>query len=165
MFGLLDLLDRTDYTRFLATHAIAMMACQTVLAKFVSHELGLVPPAFAALLRQDLTALGVAPEALPRLTLAPETDPVGLAYVILGSRLGLTVLRQRGFWGDQPDARTSAYMSDDSGLALWRGLVGWMRHRVFAEPAIEAACAGAEATFDLFGLAFAATQAPDRRAA
>lgn len=161
MFGALDLNDRADYARFLASHAIALAACQPILDPFVVEQLRLPLPAFSALLRLDLAALGTPAEILPRLALAPATDPIGVAYVILGSRLGLTVLRQRGFWG----ARASAYMSDDSGLALWRGLVAWLRYRPIADARIEAACASAEASFDLFRLAFAATAPFTRRAA
>lgn len=163
MFGCLNLLSRRDYTRFLTTHALALAACQKVLATFVTQTLKLKAPRFVALINADLEHLGAPSLSPAKLALPEHTDPIGVAYVILGSRLGLTVLRQQGFWSDDRGAGSGTYMHDDSGLALWRGLVAWLRGLDFTPAQVRSACAGADASFDVFRQAFAATESSNPR--
>ncbi|RYE52519.1 MAG: heme oxygenase, partial [Hyphomicrobiales bacterium] len=107
-FGSLDLGMRGDYVRFLSGHAIGMVPLFASFQAFVAGELGMECPDYAALLHDDLAALGVDAGQLPVVAILPELTPVGSGYVIAGSRLGLTMIRKQGYWGRE-HALPSAY--------------------------------------------------------
>ncbi|WP_404482279.1 heme oxygenase [Novosphingobium sp. BL-52-GroH] len=160
LFGSLALSRRRDLARFLAAHAIGLAPMFPVFRRFVGEELGLDCPDYPAMLRADLAALGTDPDALPVLdvpaAILPDEAAAGVGYVICGSRLGLTVIRQQGYWGEAEGFR-SAYMTDGRGHEAWKALVPRLRGlRPAAGPA-ETARAAALAAFDTFARAFAAS--------
>jgi len=151
-FGSLDLRVRKDFTRFLSAHSRGMDILQRPFAGFVD-QVGLTAPDLAAMLAADLADLGGAPG--PRV---PEGGMVigssaGVAYVVLGSRLGLAHLRHQGYWGAE-HAVAQRYMEDREALALWKPLVAWLG----AQPAIgvdaDQAVATALDCFAVFSRAF-----------
>lgn len=163
-FGSLALDTRAGLTRFLAAHAAGLAPVFPAFRDYLEGTLGIACPDYPAMLRADLEALDADPGACPQ-TLAPLSAPVlpegpgadaGIAYVVCGSRLGLAVIRQRGYWGEAQGFR-SAYMTDGRGHEAWKALVPVLRTRDRAPAEVEAARAGALATFDLFARAFAAT--------
>lgn len=155
-FGALDLGRKDDLARFLRGHAIGMRALFAPFRAFVESELELACPDYPAALRADLAALGEDAAHLPRLSspwLAGDGAALGLAYVIAGSRLGLAMLRKRGYYGRSTGLR-SHYMEDESGIAIWRALLAHMRDTELDDARIAAACAAARGTFTCFGQAF-----------
>ena len=49
-----------------------------------------------------------------------------MTYVVAGSRLGIAALARQPFWA-RGTGGPSRYMEDQTGLALWRALVPWLR--------------------------------------
>lgn len=159
-FGALDLSDRADLGRFLSAHAIGLAPLFPVFRAFVETRLGLECPDYPAMLQADLVALGVDVGNLPVLPAPAEITPqgaaAGVAYVVCGSRLGLVVIRQKGYWGEAQGFR-SAYMSDGRGHEAWKALVPILRGKDHSPEEIDAARAAALAAFDTFTRAFAAS--------
>lgn len=159
-FGSLDLARRDDLARFLAAHAIGLAPMFPVFRSFVEERLGLDCPDYPAMLAADLAALGIDADALPSLETPDEIAPIGaeagVGYVICGSRLGLAMIRQRGYWGEAEGFR-SAYMTDGRGHDAWKALVPQLRGQPATPPMAEAAQAAAMAAFDTFSAAFAAS--------
>ncbi|HUD29641.1 MAG TPA: biliverdin-producing heme oxygenase [Novosphingobium sp.] len=157
-FGSLDLARRHDLARFLAAHAIGLAPLFPVFRAFVEGELGLSCPDYPAMLAEDLAALGVDAQALPVLdvpaAIAPPEAAAGVGYVICGSRLGLAMIRQRGYWGEAEGFR-SAYMTDGRGHEAWKALVPHLRGRAPADATTPRDAA--LAAFDTFSAAFAAS--------
>jgi heme oxygenase len=159
-FGSLDLSSRDDLARFLAAHAIGLAPLFPVFRSFVEERLGLECPDYPAMLAADLAALGVDGDALPVLeapaAIAPIGAEAGVGYVVCGSRLGLAMIRQRGYWGEAEGLR-SAYMTDGRGHEAWKVLVSRLRGHAASPQAAEAARAAALAAFDTFSAAFSAS--------
>lgn len=155
-FGSLDLSKRADLATFLSAHAIGLEPLFPAFRGFVEDELGLECPDYPAMLRKDLDALGVGPlpSVAPRAGLADEAGKAGIAYVVCGSRLGLVVIRQRGYWGEAQGFR-SAYMTDGRGHEAWKALVPVLRSRTRATADVNAVRTAALAAFDTFADAFA----------
>ncbi len=155
-FGLLDLSRRDDYRRFLAAHYMAALSLQPLLAGFAERHLKMTAPDYSALLEDDLAGLGVKPEQLPHLTLDMPDEPAA-SYVLIGSRLGMSMIRRQGYWG-AATGRPSAYMEDDRGIVVWRRLLTWFaEQRMNPEVAAETLEA-AQRCFDLFRSAFAMSE-------
>lgn len=157
-FGSLDLSKRADLARFLTAHAIGLAPLFETFRSFIEGELGLECPDYPAMLRADLDKLGVG--ELPATgvvgQIAGDGADAGVAYVVCGSRLGLAVIRQKGYWGEAQGFR-SAYMSDGRGHDAWKALVPVLRTRTFQPAQAEAARAAALAAFDTFSHAFEAS--------
>lgn len=155
-FGALDLSQRVGLARFLAAHAMGLEPLFPAFRTFVERELQLECPDYPAMLRADLDALGVG--ELPATAVAEGLDApgadAGISYVVCGSRLGLAVLRQRGYWGER-DGFRSSYMSDGRGHDAWKALVPVLRTRKFAPDEADAMRRGALAAFATFANAFA----------
>jgi len=81
-----------------------------------------------------------------------------VTYVLAGSRLGLAMIRKRGYWG-RDAGRTSAYMEDSDGIAVWRALTAWMGVQAPSPDALGAMCTSATQSFDTFRQAFALSEA------
>ena len=162
LFGSLDLADERDFARFLTAHLIGAEALDGIFRRFVSENLDCDPPAFPRMVRGDLEAMGDTPADLPRIAVPDDLDPAGITYVICGSRLGLAVMRKQDYWGKQAGA-ANRYMEDDSGLALWRSLTGWMSQRTLAADEMDRAVLAARHAFDVFRQAFALSGAAARR--
>ncbi|WP_374412431.1 biliverdin-producing heme oxygenase [Novosphingobium colocasiae] len=158
-FGSLDLTRRDDLARFLRGHAIGMAAIFAPFRAFVGGELHLSCPDYPAALRADLTELGEDTTTLPRISspwLAADGAALGLAYVVAGSRLGLAMLRKRGYHG-QSAGLCSRYMENESGIGIWQALLAHMRAATLDDAHIAAACAAARDTFACFAEAFDAS--------
>ncbi|MEE4451533.1 biliverdin-producing heme oxygenase [Novosphingobium resinovorum] len=158
-FGSLDLDKRGDLARFLAAHAIGLAPLFGTFSRFVQDRLGLDCPDYPAMLRGDLDRLGVG--ALPEIEGAePSADgdgaDAGTSYVICGSRLGLAMIRQKGYWGEAQGFR-SAYMSDGRGHDAWKALVPVLRTGTYSAGQALAARTAALAAFETFSRAFAAS--------
>lgn len=153
MFGSLDLTNREGFARFLGAHLIGTRALQASFDDFVSSELRLAPPDFAAMLEADLAAMQFDPHTLPAIEPDTAMAPAGIAYVISGSRLGLAMIRKQEYWNKQAGT-ASRYMEDMTGLAVWRALVGWMNERTPTEAEASAIGASAVYAFDVFREAF-----------
>ncbi|WP_236711197.1 heme oxygenase-like domain-containing protein [Novosphingobium barchaimii] len=151
---------RSDLARFLAAHAIGLAPLFPAFRGFVEERLGLECPDYPAMLRADLAALGIDVAALPVVDVPAEITgddaAAGVAYVVCGSRLGLTMIRQRGYWGEAEGFR-SAYMTDGRGHEAWKALVPTLRGGTFTPAQAEAARAAALAAFAVFTGAFAAS--------
>lgn len=166
LFGALDLMARADLARFLAAHAIGMKPLEAAVRSFAKQELGTDLPDYGALLSADLAELGVnadrlpaGPDDAPRDAAAPLAPDAaaGIAYVVLGSRLGLAMMRRGGYWGEASGFR-SRYMEDQSGQAAWKALVPVLRQRPGTGPAATAAASAAVAAFETFARAFDASR-------
>ena len=130
VFARLDLTREADYARFLATHFVALAPLQTAYHEFCRETLDIEPVDLLALLRRDLLDMGQEPARLEPLP-APETvfdAPAGLAYVLAGSRLGLTVIGKQPHHGTAAEA-PSRFMDDTAGLAVWRTLSAWLKRQ------------------------------------
>lgn len=147
-FAVFDLADPSGFESFLAVHHAAMATIAPIFADFVTGTLAMPAPDYLAMLAADMGHR--APPAAP----APDAlDGLGAAYVVAGSRLGLAVLRKRGF------ARPSRYMDDRAGLDVWRTLTGWMVAQPNDAAARRRAGDSARAGFAVFADALAAATA------
>ncbi|WP_156840215.1 biliverdin-producing heme oxygenase [Novosphingobium aquimarinum] len=155
-FGSLDLDDRGDYARFLLAHAIGLMPLFSTYREFVTQELRMPTPDFTGMLAADLGDLGLETPSIPEVSLDDDLSAPGIAYVVSGSRLGLTMIRRNGYWG-RAHGQPSRYMEDDSGLEVWKSLVGWMKQKAASEQDEERASRAALTAFDVFGCAFEAS--------
>ncbi|WP_047170319.1 biliverdin-producing heme oxygenase [Novosphingobium sp. Rr 2-17] len=161
-FGALALNQRDGIARFLRAHAIGMAQLYPPVRDFMRRELGLICPDYPAMLRADLDALGEPELDAGDVSLKQDETgaAAGISYVVTGSRLGLTVIRQRGYWGEAEGFR-SAYMEDGAERAGWKALVPWLRARGDDPSERDGARAAALESFDIFARAFAASAADD----
>ena len=146
-FGAHDLADREPYRAFLLAHARALPAAEAALA---THDL----PAWrerTSLLAADLADLGE-PLPAPLAFVLPAIDGAawGALYVTEGSRLG-GIMLARGV----PDGFPSRYLSARHERGEWRDLLAAIDARGDAagDAWIDAAIAGADATFALYARA------------
>lgn len=153
-FGSLDLAHRDDYVRFLAGHAIGMEPLFGSFRSFVEDDLGLECPDYPAMLRADLSALGLDAHDLPKVSPAAQLSPPAVGYVVAGSRLGLTVIRRNGYWG-RDQGLASSYMEDDHGAVIWKQAAAELKQRAADEPLAVRESEAAVAAFDTFRQAFA----------
>lgn len=163
LFGSLNLGEKDDFTRFLAAHYIGMRSLHPALRQFAHAELGVEAPDFPGMLRDDLSEASIHADELPRIAIEESLAPAAVAYVLCGSRLGLAMLKKRGYW--RRDERESGYMEDTGGLDLWRLLLGWMKDRPADPPTLAALGASAVRSFDIFRQAFALSGATTMRPA
>ncbi|EMD82983.1 biliverdin-producing heme oxygenase [Pacificimonas flava] len=91
-FGSLDLGSRAGYVRFLRAHEAALSALELARGALSWPQELPAPIDAAPLVRKDLAALDTQPSA----ALAPVRidDPVGLTYVLAGSRFGNKLIRK-----------------------------------------------------------------------
>lgn len=155
-FGSLDLDDRDDYARFLLAHAIGLMPLFGIYRDFVTRELAVPSPDFPGMLAADLADLGMTVPNIPNVCVDDGLSAPGIAYVVSGSRLGLTMIRRDGYWG-RTHGQPSRYMEDDSGLQVWKSLVAWMKRTAASPEEEQRAAQAALAAFDVFGCAFEAS--------
>ncbi|WP_379485652.1 biliverdin-producing heme oxygenase [Novosphingobium soli] len=158
-FGSLDLHRREGLARFLAAHAIGLAPLFPTFRAFVEEELQLECPDYPAMLRADLAALGIDGDGLPAVEGARLEFPgarLGVGYVVCGSRLGLAMIRQRGYWGEAQGFR-SAYMADGRGHEAWKALVPLLKGRAYPPEEAANAREAALGAFDIFARAFEAS--------
>jgi heme oxygenase len=153
LIGQLDLTRREDYGRLLSVH-------HAVLQEFKSEWRPEDHDDFRAMsrrLQNDLRGLGYPtanPQSMLRTSLA-DGNPLGIAYVIRGSRLGASVLRPR-----IPSQFSASYMDFVPALS-WVQFLAQLQS-VSQSPetqAGDAAIQGAKITFDLFSRLL--TRAPE----
>lgn len=155
-FGSLDLSVREEYVRFLSGHAIGMTPLFATFRAFVEDDLGHACPDYPAMLQEDLAALGVDVTDLPTIAAPSDLTPSATGYVVSGSRLGLAMIRKKGYWG-QAHALPSAYMEDDAGRAIWKDAVARLNTDCADDDLVAHESAAAVAAFDTFRNAFAAS--------
>lgn len=147
-FGKLDLADRGDYARFIQAHRLAARAAEAQLA-----DCPLVADThLSALLEKDAAAFGLAQDDFVPPALARPQHPLGIAYVLLGSRLGNRLIQRGDYWGKEaPDAgRSDHYLADRSHEAHWRTLVAQLDALGPDDEERRAIEKGAAATFAAF---------------
>jgi heme oxygenase len=143
LIGGLDLTRREDYGRLLSVH-------HAVLQEFKSEWRPEDQDDFRAMsrrLQNDLRGLGFPtanPQSMSRTSLA-EANPLGVAYVIRGSRLGASVLRPR-----IPSQFSASYLDFVPALSWVQFLAQLQSVSQSAETQASAAILGAKITFDLF---------------
>lgn len=146
-FGGFDLADRTAYAAFLLAHARALPAVERAVASFAALP---AVRSRAAMLADDLDALGqIMPEPLP-FALADEAEGWGALYVAEGSRLGGIMLA-----GQVGTPLPSAYLSARHDKGEWRALLAAIDAAAEDQAWIDRAVAGAQATFTLYAAAVA----------
>jgi|EndMetStandDraft_6_1072998.scaffolds.fasta_scaffold01421_4 heme oxygenase len=160
-FGSLDLRDEADFQRFLTAHFIGLAPLFPHYRTFVTEELGLAAPDFPGMLRADLARLDRGSSTLPTIEAPSPASAAGVTYVLAGSRLGLAMIRKRGYWGKDAGS-TSAYMEDSDGIAVWRALTAWMGAQTPGPQALGEICISATLAFDVFRQAFALSEANAR---
>ncbi|NYH96826.1 hypothetical protein [Novosphingobium marinum] len=106
-------------------------------------------PDYPAMLRDDLSDLGLSVAGVGAPAAPEGLHPAGVAYVVAGSRLGLASLRRDRFWGKSGGC-ASRYMTDDAGLNVWRAMAGWMRGARLPASEVSAICDSAVSVFALF---------------
>jgi heme oxygenase len=145
LIGQLDLTRREDYGRLLSVH-------HAVLQEFKSEWRPEDHDDFRAMsrrLQNDLRWLGFPtanPQSLFRTSLA-EGNPLGMAYVIRGSRLGASVLRPR-----IPSQFSASYFDFEPALS-WVQFLAQLQSVSQSAPETQAGAAaiqGAKTTFELF---------------
>ncbi|WDF73094.1 hypothetical protein [Novosphingobium sp. KACC 22771] len=149
----LDLSTRAGLETFLISHVYGLRAVLGIARRFAFQSLHIPMPDYLAMAQADLDALGA---AAPDLTADPElnreahaTDGAGECYVILGSRMGMSVLRQQGYWRGG-DFRHSRYMDDAEEKQAWGALLDWLGARQ-DDPALNASVlTGAQRAFAAF---------------
>lgn len=155
-FGSLDLSTREDYVRFLRGHAMGTAPLFASFRTFCEDVLGTPCPDYPAMLRADLAALDVSTDDFAAVPPPGAMSPSATGYVISGSRLGLAMIARKGYWG-QANGLPSAYMDDQSGLAIWKEAVARLKQDVPEEAEAVREREAAVAVFDTFRAAFAAS--------
>ena len=108
-FAPLDLSRREDYVRFLQAHHAALAPLERARAA-ADWPSGLPAPLDAApLVAADLADLGEEPGTA--IELAPGFEPVGVTYVLAGSRMGNKLLRQQVH--EATDGRPTRYVDSE----------------------------------------------------
>ncbi len=152
----LDTLE--GYRRFLAGHAAALLPLE--------RELGEAGIAAAlpdwsertrtAALRADLADLGQGFDPLDPPLLGSDAAVLGAAYVLEGSRLGASVIRQQVV-ADWP----ARYLRHGEGRKFWPSFLGHLEENASVRARPEEARAGALATFSMFERALTSASARD----
>lgn len=155
-FGSLDLTRHDDYLRFLTAHYMAVAPLQPFLAGFTRRHLDMTAPDYRALLGYDLALLNVKTEQLPLLKM-DVLDERGASYVLAGSRLGMSMIRRRGYWGATA-GRPSDYMEDDRGIVVWRRLLTWFAEQRMSPEEAARTLEAARRCFDFFRSAFTSSE-------
>ncbi len=151
-FASLPMDTKQGFATFLTAHHLAWSLLGTTWEQFVQYELGLRPPPYLSLLRDDLAeVLGDRDLPQPLEAALPDCH-AGIVYVLAGSRMGMAVIRRRPNWARESQ-RGQRFVEDGSGPTVFRAMVGYLdestQGRVDAPAAIEAA----KWTFSLFGRA------------
>lgn len=154
-FAAFDLSDRAGLAAFLRAHHRGVAAIQAPVAAFAVERLDGAMPDYAAMLASGLDALGQdVPQAGGDVAEMPSTkcSRAGLAYVMLGSRMGIATLHAqlaKGKDEGHPEAALP-YLSDRSGLALWQSFLRWSRQAEFSAGEVAQAVEAARLGFRIF---------------
>lgn len=147
LFARLDLGNREDYRRFLASQAAALLPVEEWLDH---HEAARVLPDWGSrrrghLLREDLADLDTpVPAAEPIEIPGDDSAILGAAYVLEGSRLGGAMLVRQ-----VPDDLPRRFLSGE-GKGDWRGFVAQIDRQLTDPADLAAAIATARSVFTAF---------------
>lgn len=147
-FGALDLEKRSDYRRFIQAHRLAARAAEGQL----NGAENLPAIQLSPLLEADAAALDLPEDDWQPPTLEGEQHPLGIAYVLLGSRLGNRLLQRGEYWAkhDPHGSRSDHYLSDRTHEPSWRALVEQLGRLDSDEKERAAIMSSAAATFAAF---------------
>lgn len=152
-FGSLDLATHDDYRRFVQAHRLAARAAERHL-----HGAPNLPSiALSPLLERDAAALGLPADDWTPPALEGPQHPLGIAYVLLGSRLGNRMLQRGEYWAkDAPHgSRSDHYLGDRAHEASWRALLERLGSERPGDDERAAIVNSASATFAAFEQALA----------
>lgn len=155
LYETLDLSSRPGLTVFLAAHAAAFRAIVGALDATVPAELADRVAAMIALIEADLATLDVTrhPQGLP--APSPVADPLGLVYVVAGSRLGARILARRAAASPDPAVRGACgYLAAAQSDGLWPAFVAHLEDRALPPRDQARVIAGAHAGFACFESAY-----------
>lgn len=159
LYSRYNLTDAHDLSTFLKAHAVALSWCRESMPAAMGHFSRLIEKLIAAI-AADLDHLGA-----PAMTAWPgrpnmfRGDPLGMVYVIAGSRLGGRVLLRNIIAASDPlVASSTSYFSCKEGDALWQDMLGalqdWSGSRAQEDSLVE----GARCAFQYFEDAHFAVQ-------
>ncbi|WP_424339507.1 biliverdin-producing heme oxygenase [Henriciella sp.] len=159
LYSRYDLTDVTGLSRFLSAHAVALSWCLESLPAAMDE----CRRSIAALILDagsDLERLGQ-----PSRTSSPaaftsfQGDPLGLVYVVAGSRLGGRVLLRQVRRADDPlVASSTTYLSSEAGDELWQTTLEALQAWSGAPADEDRLIAGARSGFQYFEDAYFAVQ-------
>lgn len=116
LYDTLDLTREPDLVHFLMAHHVAVSSIETAIDDLDAGGFGLLP-----LIRSDLDRLGCRRQPPVAIGIDPSHHPLGLRYVVAGSRLGARILAGRA--SASPSARVrsaTGYLTAARGDGLWR---------------------------------------------
>jgi heme oxygenase len=151
IFSAFDLGDGTEYRHFLLAQAAAFLPIEAALDSAGADTLidDWRARRRAALLREDLEALGLAaPDPVPPPALHSREEMLGAIYVLEGSRLGGALLSR----AVDPKA-PMAFLGTKGDSARWRKLLDDLELSLYRNDQIAAAAGAANRVFQCFALA------------
>ena len=161
LYGRYDLRSRDDLAAFLNAHAIALSWCLQWLPSTMWSYRYSVDGLIGAI-ANDLANLGQ-----PSVTSWPADrpgisgSPLGMVYVIGGSRLGGRVLLKTITGSPDPVvAAATDYLTCEHGNVLWRDVLDDLNSWTGTATEEQRILEGAKSTFRLFGSSFHAIQLP-----
>jgi heme oxygenase len=130
-FALYALDSRAGYVGFVIAHLIAWRALARHWTDALATLIAADAPDYAAMLEADLRDIvdGTVPDLpdlpnLPGLSVETPASAAGLAYVLAGSRLGVTVIARQPTWG-HVHGRGTRFMDDRQGTIIFRQLIAF----------------------------------------
>lgn len=147
-FGALDLEQRADYRQFIQAHRLAARAAE----RWIDGAQDVPETRLSRLLEQDADALDLPEDDWQPDALTGDQHPLGIAYVLLGSRLGNRLLQRGEYWAKhaQHGSRSDHYLSDRTHEQSWRALVDHLGKLDPDESERAAIMTSAAATFAAF---------------
>lgn len=166
-FEAFDLATLAGYECFLQAHAIAAETYDAPLSEFCIEQLDCRSPSYKRAITLDLKEIGQPAlegrSAAPGIALETPFQAAGMAYVVLGSRLGTAHLANE-YSGKIRALRPNLnlhFMTDRLGINCWRSFIAWQKEAVLSAHQIDEAVKSASETFALF--ADAARQVSENR--
>ncbi|MEQ9643767.1 MAG: biliverdin-producing heme oxygenase [Alphaproteobacteria bacterium] len=155
LYGRLDIAAEPGLTHFLAAHLLALSSIAKARPAPPAGMPSIGMARLRGLLAADLASLDRAVDVDRAPAMATPRDPIGVAYVVGGSRLGTAVLRTHWRRGDAPRVRTAGrYLADQEGLRDWRRLVSYLDSLTATPKRADEIVAGALSVFACFEAAF-----------
>ena len=151
-----DLATLAGYECFLQAHSIAANTYDAPLSEFCLEQLNCQSPSLKSAIALDLKEIGQPAwegrSAAPAIGLKTPYQTAGMAYVVLGSRLGTAHLANE-YAGKikalRPDLNLH-FMTDRGGLSCWRSFIAWQKEAVLSAHQVDEAVESAGETFALF---------------
>ena len=122
-FARFDFASQGGFVRFLAAHLLVWRELARPWQRVLARRLDIEAPDYRGMLEQDLRlSTGSREVDLPPLAPRSIACDVGLAYVLAGSRLGMSAIARLPSWG-KAHGLGLGYMSDRRGVEIFRSLV------------------------------------------